>query len=94
MEVKVCHALLMLERFVCVESDVVTSLGYLFELIFICPYVEFLLFSARHLVLEDRRRRRDSHQFLSLLWGSIHNSALVKAHSIWLVDHHLPTTVA
>ena len=41
MEVKVCHALLMLERFVCVESDVVTNLGYLFELKFICPSVEF-----------------------------------------------------
>ena len=40
MEVKVCHALLMLERFVCVESDVVTNLGYMFELKFICPSVE------------------------------------------------------
>lgn len=48
--VKVCHALLILERFVCVGSDVVTNLGYLVEPRFICPSVKFLLFSARHLV--------------------------------------------
>jgi len=94
MEVKVCHALLMLEKIVCVENDVVTNLGYLFEPRFICPSVEILLFSARHLISEDQRRRKDSHQFLSRLWRSIHESALVEAHSLWLVDHLLPTTVA
>ena len=41
--VKVSHALLMLEIFVCVESDVVTNLGYLFKPRFIYPSVEFPL---------------------------------------------------